>query len=68
MSEKNSVTKQDRQTPQEKQDVIAFLRTKTDNPPPLPEVTEEKPAGEEKPGGDQGSDDWRTWSGRSVQP
>jgi cytochrome c len=34
-------------------DVLAFLRTKNDNPPPLPEVTatKEKPAGEEKPGG-----------------
>jgi cytochrome c2 len=33
-------------------DVIVFLRTKNDNPPPLPEVTagEEKPSGEEKPG------------------
>lgn len=36
-------------------DVIAFLRTKNDNPPPLPEATaeekpaEEKPATEEKP-------------------
>jgi cytochrome c2 len=37
-------------------DVLAFLRTKNDNPPPLPEVTatEEKPAGEEKPGGGEG--------------
>ena len=30
-------------------DVIAFLRTKNDDPPPLPEVTAEKPAAEEKP-------------------
>jgi cytochrome c len=37
-------------------EVIAFLRTKTDNPPPLPEVTEEKPAGEEKPGGGEAGD------------
>ena len=39
-------------------DVIAFLRTKNDNPPPLPEVTatEEKPAGEEKPGGGEAGD------------
>lgn len=35
-------------------DVLAFLRTKNDNPPALPEATatEEKPAGEEKPGGE----------------
>jgi cytochrome c len=34
--------------------VIVFLRSKNDNPPPLPEVTagEEKPSGEEKPGGE----------------
>lgn len=37
-------------------EVIAFLRTKNDNPPPLPEVTEEKPAGEEKPGGGEAGD------------
>jgi cytochrome c len=39
-------------------DVLAFLRTKNDNPPPLPEVTatEEKPAGEEKPGGGEAGD------------
>ena len=37
-------------------DVIAFLRTKNDNPPPLPEVTEEKPAGEETPGGGEAGD------------
>jgi cytochrome c len=39
-------------------DVIAFLRTKNDNPPPLPEVTatEEKPSGEEKPGGGEAGD------------
>jgi cytochrome c2 len=30
-------------------DVIAFLRNKNDNPPPLPEATAEKPAAEEKP-------------------
>jgi cytochrome c len=29
-------------------DVIAFLRTKNDNPPPLPEAQPEKPAAEEK--------------------
>ncbi len=36
-------------------DVIVFLRTKNDNPPPLPEATagEEKPSGEEKPGGEK---------------
>ncbi len=35
-------------------DVLVFLRTKNDNPPPLPEATatEEKPAGEAKPGGE----------------
>jgi cytochrome c2 len=33
----------------ERADVIAFLRTKNDNPPPLPEVTAEEPAAEEKP-------------------
>jgi cytochrome c len=38
-------------------DVILFLRTKSDNPPPLPEVTAEKPGGEgEKPGGGEGGD------------
>jgi cytochrome c len=39
-------------------DVLAFLRTKNDNPPPLPEVTatEEKPTGEEKPGGGEAGD------------
>ena len=39
-------------------EVIAFLRTKSDNPPPLPEVTatEEKPAGEETPGGGEAGD------------
>jgi cytochrome c len=30
-------------------DVLAFLRTKNDNPPPLPEVTAEEPKAEEKP-------------------
>lgn len=37
-------------------DVLVFLRSKNDNPPPLPEATagggEEKPAGETKPGGE----------------
>jgi cytochrome c len=39
-------------------DVLAFLRTKNDDPPPLPEVTatEEKPTGEEKPGGGEAGD------------
>jgi cytochrome c len=39
-------------------EVIAFLRTKNDNPPPLPEATatEEKPAGEETPGGVEAGD------------
>jgi len=34
-------------------DVLVFLRSKNDNPPPLPEATaEEKPGGEAKPGGE----------------
>jgi cytochrome c len=48
-------------------DVIAFLRTKNDNPPPLPEAAEDKPA-EEKPAEEKPAEEKPAEGGAEILP